>query len=178
MKLISALTTLLLTLTLVHATPTTFSPSVSHTNLTLRSLQKRCPPFDPSGTKNIGNGAAIQFVGGQCLSDADCQQGCCAKPCGICSGPAANFQNGKEGCGFGGGGSAGTASAGANANTNANANANANTAAAADSGDANGNANTDGNTGNGDDSSASSESNNNGNDNGNGNSCSGNGSNA
>lgn len=168
MKLIFTLTTLIfslllsLPLTPVHATPTNPSPLLSHTNPTLRSLQKRCPPFDPAGTKNIGNGAATQFVGGQCLSDADCQQGCCAKPCGICSGPGAKFQNGKQGCGFGGSGS-GTASAGAGA-----ANANANTASTAGSGAGNGNANTNSNTDSGDDSNASSQSNNNNNGNGNG----------
>ncbi|KAL8830123.1 MAG: hypothetical protein Q9170_005883 [Blastenia crenularia] len=61
------------------------------------------PPFDPAGTKNVGNGAAGQFIGGQCLSNADCGSGCCANPTGICSGPGASTQNGKTGCGFGGG---------------------------------------------------------------------------
>lgn len=60
------------------------------------------PPFDASGTKNVGNGAAGQFIGGQCLSNADCGSGCCANPTGICSGPGAQLQNGKTGCGFGG----------------------------------------------------------------------------
>jgi hypothetical protein len=64
------------------------------------------PPFDPAGAGNVGNGAAKQFIGGQCLSDADCGSGCCANPTGICSGPGASTQNGKTGCGFG---SAGTA---------------------------------------------------------------------
>ncbi|RFU25462.1 hypothetical protein B7463_g10876, partial [Scytalidium lignicola] len=59
------------------------------------------PPFDPAGTKNVGNNAGGQFIGGQCLSDADCGSGCCANPTGICSGPGAQFQNGKTGCGFG-----------------------------------------------------------------------------
>jgi hypothetical protein len=59
------------------------------------------PPFDPSGEKNVGNRRAQQFIGGQCLSVADCASGCCAFPCGICSGPAAQFQAGKLGCGFG-----------------------------------------------------------------------------
>jgi hypothetical protein len=58
------------------------------------------PKFDPSGTKNIGNGRGIQFIGGQCLSQADCASGCCALPCGICSGPGAQFQAGNQGCGF------------------------------------------------------------------------------
>ncbi|KIJ45422.1 hypothetical protein M422DRAFT_67198 [Sphaerobolus stellatus SS14] len=61
------------------------------------------PPFDPAGVKNIGNGHGGQFIGGQCLSDADCGSGCCANPTGICSGPGASTQNGKTGCGFGGG---------------------------------------------------------------------------
>jgi hypothetical protein len=60
------------------------------------------PKFDPAGAKNVGNGHAGQFIGGQCLSSADCASGCCAKPCGICSGPGAQFQAGKQGCGFGG----------------------------------------------------------------------------
>jgi hypothetical protein len=58
------------------------------------------PRFDPSGTKNLGNGRGEQFIGGQCLSQADCASGCCALPCGICSGPGAQFQAGKQGCGF------------------------------------------------------------------------------
>lgn len=73
------------------------------------------PPFDPAGTKNVGNAAGGQFIGGQCLSNADCGSGCCANPTGICSGPDANFQNGKQGCGFG---SAGATQA---ADTNNNA---------------------------------------------------------
>jgi hypothetical protein len=60
------------------------------------------PKFDPAGAKNVGNGAAKQFIGGQCLDTADCASGCCAKPCGICSGTGAQFQAGKQGCGFGG----------------------------------------------------------------------------
>jgi hypothetical protein len=59
------------------------------------------PLFDPAGVPNVGNGEGEQFIGGQCLSAADCASGCCALPCGICSGPGAQFQNGKEGCGFG-----------------------------------------------------------------------------
>ncbi|KAL8719845.1 MAG: hypothetical protein Q9225_003198 [Loekoesia sp. 1 TL-2023] len=58
------------------------------------------PRFDPSGAKNVGNGKAGQFIGGQCLSGADCGSGCCAGPSGICSGPGAQTQNGKTGCGF------------------------------------------------------------------------------
>jgi hypothetical protein len=60
------------------------------------------PKFDPAGAKNVGNGVGKQFIGGQCLDTADCASGCCAFPCGICSGPGAQFQAGKEGCGFGG----------------------------------------------------------------------------
>jgi len=59
------------------------------------------PAFDPAGTKNVGNGQGIQFIGGQCTSSADCASGCCALPCGICSGVGAQFQAGKLGCGFG-----------------------------------------------------------------------------
>jgi hypothetical protein len=58
------------------------------------------PKFDPAGVKNVGNGKGQQFIGGQCLSTADCASGCCAFPCGICSGPGAQFQAGKQGCGF------------------------------------------------------------------------------
>ncbi|HUQ02916.1 MAG TPA: hypothetical protein VM261_10495 [Kofleriaceae bacterium] len=58
------------------------------------------PIFDPAGTKNVGNGRQQQFIGGQCLNASDCASGCCALPCGICSGPGAQFQNGKQGCGF------------------------------------------------------------------------------
>jgi hypothetical protein len=60
------------------------------------------PKFDPAGAKNVGNGHGQQFIGGQCLDAADCQSGCCAKPCGICSGVGAQTQAGKQGCGFGG----------------------------------------------------------------------------
>jgi hypothetical protein len=60
------------------------------------------PRFDPAGAKNVGNGRGLQFIGGQCLRTADCASGCCAFPCGICSGPGAQFQAGKQGCGFGG----------------------------------------------------------------------------
>ena len=60
------------------------------------------PTFDPAGAKNVGNGAGLQFIGGQCLNAKDCASACCALPCGICSGPGAQFQAGKQGCGFGG----------------------------------------------------------------------------
>ena len=43
---------------------------------------------------------------GKCLSNADCGSGCCANPTGICSGPGAQFQAGKTGCGFGSGAAA------------------------------------------------------------------------
>ncbi|KAI4270536.1 MAG: hypothetical protein L6R35_006602 [Caloplaca aegaea] len=58
------------------------------------------PPIDPSGAKNVGLATSTQFIGGQCHSNADCASGCCANPIGICSGPGAARQNGKEGCGF------------------------------------------------------------------------------
>jgi len=69
------------------------------------------PPFDPAGTGNVGNGAGKQFIGGQCLSAADCGSGCCAGPSGICSGVGAQTQAGKTGCGFGGGAAAPAAAA-------------------------------------------------------------------
>ncbi|KAJ7652886.1 hypothetical protein B0H17DRAFT_854204, partial [Mycena rosella] len=62
------------------------------------------PAFDPAGVPNIGNGAGKQFIGGQCLSAADCGSGCCAGPSGICSGVGAQTQAGKTGCGFTSGG--------------------------------------------------------------------------
>ena len=57
--------------------------------------------FDPNGTPHIGvNGA--QFITGECVNDANCASGCCAKfqGKGICSGPGASTQQGKQGCGF------------------------------------------------------------------------------
>ncbi|CRK15666.1 Biotrophy-associated secreted protein 2 like [Verticillium longisporum] len=62
---------------------------------------------DPSGEKNIGNGNGVQFIGGACLSSADCASQCCAVNGGnggVCSGLGAQFQAGKQGCGFGDGG--------------------------------------------------------------------------
>ncbi|KAJ7652885.1 hypothetical protein B0H17DRAFT_957753, partial [Mycena rosella] len=53
-----------------------------------------------AGVPNVGNGAGKQFIGGQCLSTADCASGCCAGPSGICSGVGAQTQAGKTGCGF------------------------------------------------------------------------------
>lgn len=59
------------------------------------------PLFDLAGERNVGNGEGVQFIGGQCLDASDCAAGCCALPCGICSGPGAQFEAGKLGCGFG-----------------------------------------------------------------------------
>ena len=73
------------------------------TILAIASFTLAIPPFDPAGAAHVGNGQGQQFITGQCLSDADCASGCCANPTGICSGPGAAFQQGKEGCGFGGG---------------------------------------------------------------------------
>lgn len=70
---------------------------------------------DPSGQKNLGNGQGIQFIGGQCSGVADCASQCCAtlpkggQTIGVCSGPGAQFQAGKQGCGFESGGGAGNA---------------------------------------------------------------------
>ncbi|KAI1494047.1 hypothetical protein F5X96DRAFT_684775 [Biscogniauxia mediterranea] len=66
---------------------------------------------DPAGDKNVGNGAGQQFIGGACLSGADCASTCCAtlNGAGICSGLGAQFQAGKTGCGFVSGGSAAAA---------------------------------------------------------------------
>ncbi|KAI6263090.1 hypothetical protein MCOR19_000730 [Pyricularia oryzae] len=65
---------------------------------------------DPSGAKNVGNGAGKQFITGACRSTADCAQpACCAgiagdSSIGICSGLAVGNAAGKTGCGFGDGG--------------------------------------------------------------------------
>lgn len=73
-------------------------------------LSRRQGIPDPAGAKNIGNGAGIQFIGGQCLGAADCASGCCAtlpkggQTIGVCSGVGAQNQAGKQGCGFEGGG--------------------------------------------------------------------------
>ena len=69
-------------------------------NVSCSAEGKPGPKFDIAGDKNVGNGRGIQFIGGQCLDSSDCNSGCCALPCGICSGPGAQFQNGKQGCGF------------------------------------------------------------------------------
>ncbi|KAF1953019.1 hypothetical protein CC80DRAFT_164825 [Byssothecium circinans] len=55
-----------------------------------------------AGAKNVGAGDSSQFITGGCVSDADCSSGCCAdlSGVGICSGEAAAFQAGKNGCGF------------------------------------------------------------------------------
>jgi hypothetical protein len=81
------------------------SITIAATIFALASFVAAVPPFDPNGAKNVGNGKGAQFITGQCLSDADCASGCCAKPTGICSGPGAATQQGKTGCGFGGGSS-------------------------------------------------------------------------
>ncbi|KAL0930383.1 biotrophy-associated secreted protein 2 [Colletotrichum truncatum] len=61
---------------------------------------------DPAGEKNVGNGQGAQFIGGACLTSKDCASACCASlsGAGICSGVGAQFQAGKQGCGFGDGG--------------------------------------------------------------------------
>jgi hypothetical protein len=56
-----------------------------------------------SGASGVGNGKGQQFTTGGCVADADCIEGCCAnngQGTGICSGIGAEFQNGKQGCGF------------------------------------------------------------------------------
>jgi hypothetical protein len=74
---------------------------------------------DPSGQKNVGNGKGVQFIGGQCLGAADCASGCCAtlpkggQTIGVCSGPGASTQAGKQGCGFESGSAGGNANAAA-----------------------------------------------------------------
>ncbi|RYO80476.1 hypothetical protein DL766_007362 [Monosporascus sp. MC13-8B] len=69
---------------------------------------------DPAQEKNVGNGQGRQFIGGQCLSSADCNSRdtntCCATlgDIGVCSaasvaGTPAKPVQGKTGCGFGDG---------------------------------------------------------------------------
>jgi carbohydrate binding protein with CBM5/12 domain len=82
--------------------PTTTPPPPPPANSQCQANGAPGPKFDPAGAKNVGNGHGGQFIGGQCLRAADCASGCCALPCGICSGPGAQFQAGKQGCGFGG----------------------------------------------------------------------------
>ena len=58
---------------------------------------------NPAGARDVGNGQGLQFTTGGCVSNADCLEGCCAnngQGTGICSGIGAEFQNGKQGCGF------------------------------------------------------------------------------
>ncbi|KAK3938463.1 hypothetical protein QBC46DRAFT_390173 [Diplogelasinospora grovesii] len=90
---------------------------------------------DPAGAANQGNGAGKQFIGGQCNSAADCASTCCATlpqaagTIGVCSGPGAQREAGKQGCGFvAGGASTGGSNASA---TSAGQAAAATTAAAA-----------------------------------------------
>ncbi|KAF4582230.1 biotrophy-associated secreted protein 2 [Ophiocordyceps camponoti-floridani] len=60
---------------------------------------------DPAGAKNKGNGQGGQFIGGECLSTADCASTCCCAVEGedfmLCSGIGAQFQSGKLGCASG-----------------------------------------------------------------------------
>ncbi|KAK0745718.1 hypothetical protein B0T18DRAFT_325595 [Schizothecium vesticola] len=115
--LATSLALLLSATTTVHAAP----PLLSRQNLP-----------DAAGAKNLGNGRGIQFIGGQCLGAADCASGCCATlprggaTIGVCSGVGAQFQAGKQGCGFGGGGGA-AAPPSMNGNSNGNNNGNNNT---------------------------------------------------
>lgn len=57
-----------------------------------------------AGAKDVGNGKNAQFTTGGCVADADCNSACCAQigtdGVGICSAEGAQFQNGKQGCGF------------------------------------------------------------------------------
>ncbi|KAF9874450.1 biotrophy-associated secreted protein 2 [Colletotrichum karsti] len=55
-----------------------------------------------AGASNVGKGDGSQFITGGCVSDADCSSSCCADASnvGVCSAEAAQFQNGKNGCGF------------------------------------------------------------------------------
>lgn len=66
---------------------------------------------DQAGSQNVGKGDGSQFITGQCVADADCASGCCAKPKGVCSARLVADEQGKEGCGFTGGGAGAGAAA-------------------------------------------------------------------
>lgn len=55
-----------------------------------------------AGSSAVGAGDGSQFITGGCVADADCSSACCADASGVgvCSAEAAQFQNGKNGCGF------------------------------------------------------------------------------
>ncbi|OTA97984.1 hypothetical protein M426DRAFT_153599 [Hypoxylon sp. CI-4A] len=84
-------------------------------SLTVLAIPAPQPELNPDPAQNFraGNGKGEQFIGGRCLSSADCGSGCCAslRDLGICSGLGAQFQQGKKGCGFGDHGAAPTSAA-------------------------------------------------------------------
>ncbi|KAI1252738.1 hypothetical protein MGN70_004942 [Eutypa lata] len=91
---------------MVHATLST----VLIFALTALAMPAPAPQVpDPAQVGRIGNGAGEQFIGGQCISSADCAvTACCAtlrrqglEDIGVCSGLQADKQAGKIGCGFG-----------------------------------------------------------------------------
>ncbi|KAL0940295.1 biotrophy-associated secreted protein 2 [Colletotrichum truncatum] len=55
-----------------------------------------------AGASNVGKGDGSQFITGGCVNNQDCSSACCANASGVgvCSAEAAQFQNGKNGCGF------------------------------------------------------------------------------
>ncbi|AEO60407.1 hypothetical protein MYCTH_55985 [Thermothelomyces thermophilus ATCC 42464] len=55
-----------------------------------------------AGARNVGAANGQQFITSGCVNDADCSSQCCADAngVGVCSAEAAQFQNGKNGCGF------------------------------------------------------------------------------
>ncbi|KAH7144110.1 hypothetical protein B0J13DRAFT_525506 [Dactylonectria estremocensis] len=59
---------------------------------------------DAAGAENVGLGNGLQFITGQCFSDADCASTCCAGRAGTangaCAARAVANANGKDGCGF------------------------------------------------------------------------------
>jgi hypothetical protein len=79
------------------------------------NVQQPAPPAPPAagnagidtgapGSANVGTGQGLQFITGQCFSDADCASGCCAgKAAGggaACAARAVATENGRTGCGF------------------------------------------------------------------------------
>ncbi|KAI1078661.1 hypothetical protein F5B20DRAFT_546842 [Whalleya microplaca] len=91
------------------AAPTSSSPAAANPTGDVPGSGTPQVKPDPAGDKNIGNGKGQQFIGGQCKSSADCGSTCCAfvkqgsgvAIMGVCSGPGAQTQAGKAGCGFG-----------------------------------------------------------------------------
>ncbi len=93
----------------VLACKSSVPPSLSHNSTALTRVPRivavaALAQITPNnaGARNVGEGAGAQFITGGCVNNADCQTNCCADASGVgvCSAVAAQFQNGKNGCGF------------------------------------------------------------------------------